>query len=95
MKVLEPYRKQIDELDHQLIELLKQRFDIIDLVKVIKHQNNIPAVLPDRVDEVRDNAVARAKEIGLDADFVYELWTRLIERSCEREDIYLKDKTND
>jgi len=90
MKALLPYRKQIDDIDRELLELLKQRFDVIDLVKVIKHQEGIPAVIPERVDEVRENAIARAEEIGLDADYVRETWSRLIEVSCEREEIYLK-----
>lgn len=93
MKVLEPYRKQIDELDYQLLELLKQRFDIIDLVSVIKQQHDIPAVLQDRVDQVRDNAVARAEEIGLDAEFVARIWTQLIENSCAREDNFMKENS--
>lgn len=92
MKVLEPYRKQIDDLDHQLLELLKQRFDVIDLVSVIKQQHDIPAVLQDRVDEVRDNAVARAEEIGLDPAFIRDIWTQLIDTSCAREDDFMKDQ---
>ncbi len=95
MKILEPYRKQIDELDYQLLELLKQRFDIIDLVAVVKKQNDIPAVLQDRVDEVRENAVARAEDIGLDVDFVRDMWTRLIDTSCQREDDFMKEQDND
>lgn len=95
MKVLEPYRKQIDDIDRQLLELLKQRFDVIDLVKVIKQQHDIPAVLPDRVDEVRNNAVARAEEIGLDPDFVHHIWTQIIDASCEREDNYMKASAHD
>jgi len=90
MEVLKPYRVQLDDLDREILDLLKQRFDIIDQVKVVKQAENIPAVLQDRVDEVRENAASYAVEIGLDEDFIRQFWAMLIAESCDREDRYFK-----
>ncbi|MFB8788244.1 MAG: chorismate mutase [Potamolinea sp.] len=42
MKQLEPFRKKIDDLDLQIIELLGQRFDICRQVAHLKKAENIP-----------------------------------------------------
>lgn len=91
MEVLKPYREKIDSIDRQLIMLLRARYDVIDEVSVVKTREGIDAVLQDRVDEVRNNAEAMAVELGMDADFIRKLWAQLIEHSCEREEIYMKD----
>ncbi len=91
MKILKPYRDRIDEIDAQLIDLLRQRYDVIDEVAVLKLREGIDAVLQDRVDEVRENAVARAVEKGLDADFIRTLWAQLIDDSCQREEAYMQE----
>ena len=84
--VLAPYRARIDELDDRIVDLLVQRIGIIREVALIKHQEKIPAVLQDRVDEVRERAAARADEYGLDADLVRKVYTLLIDYSCGLED---------
>lgn len=86
MKILKPYRNQIDALDRQIIDLLRQRYDVIEQVAVIKKREGIDAVLQDRVDQVRENAARMAAEKGLDEQFIRELYARIIEHSCNLED---------
>lgn len=83
MEQLKPYRARIDELDTKLVELLKQRFDIIHEVAGVKARHNIPAVLEDRVREVIDRAGANA---GRHEDEVRELYTLLVTISCDLEE---------
>lgn len=85
-QILKNHRAKIDELDSQLINLLKERYDVIKQVAVIKKDKDIDAVLQDRVDEVRENAAKMAAEKGMDADFIRTLWAQLIEHSCNLED---------
>lgn len=95
MKILKPYRERIDALDKELIDLFIQRFNVIEEVGHLKTRENIPAVLQDRVDEVRDNAVTMA-EGNIDPEFIYGLWTDIIKYSCDLEDkikASYKDKT--
>lgn len=86
MEILKPYRQRIDALDDQIIDLLVQRVGIIREVGQFKFDNDIPAVLQDRVVEVRERAAARAAAKGLDADLVRSLYQILIEYSCNLEE---------
>lgn len=83
---LKPYRIKIDSLDDQLVDLLIARENIIREVADLKAENNIPAILQDRVDEVRNRCVARAVENGADGNFIKDLYTRIINFSCDLEE---------
>ncbi|HTK85182.1 MAG TPA: chorismate mutase [Patescibacteria group bacterium] len=86
MKVLEPYRARIDALDEEIVELLAKRIAIIREVGALKFRENIPAVLDDRVEAVREHAASVADELGLDPDLVRKLYTILIDYSCNLEE---------
>ncbi|MEB3207904.1 MAG: chorismate mutase [Synechococcus sp.] len=86
MEILKPYRKKIDDLDDRIVDLLVARTEIIREVALLKHHEKIPAVLQDRVDEVRERAAARAAARGLDPDLVRRLYAELIDYSCNLED---------
>ncbi|WP_421779660.1 chorismate mutase [Kiloniella litopenaei] len=86
MELLSPYRRRIDDLDDQIMELFSQRFAIIREVAELKNKHDIPAVLQDRVDEVRERNAATGAEKGIDADFVRKLYTLIIDESCDLED---------
>tara|TARA_R110002124_G_scaffold64985_2_gene177903 strand:- start:724891 stop:725217 length:327 start_codon:yes stop_codon:yes gene_type:complete len=90
MQILKPYRARIDALDKDLIDLFAKRFAIIEEVGHLKARKNIPAILQDRVDEVRDNAVAMA-EGKIDPEFIYKLWSDIIAHSCDLEEIIKAD----
>jgi chorismate mutase len=85
MKILKPYRARIDALDKQLIDLFIERFRVIKEVGHLKARENIEAILQDRVDEVRNNAVSMA-DGEIDAKFIYQLWTDIIKYSCDLEE---------
>lgn len=88
-KTLLDYRKEIDDLDVQLIELLGKRMDIIREVAVYKHAHHLPAVIQARVDEVHDNAVRMGLEKNLPAEYISALWTKIITESCDTEERFL------
>lgn len=86
MEIMKPFRQRIDALDDQIIDLLIARTGIIREVGHFKFENDIPAVLPDRVIEVRERAAARAAAKGLDADLVRQIYTTIIGYSCDLEE---------
>lgn len=93
MEILKPFRDRLDKLDRQIVDLLVERGQIIREVGHLKIKHGIPAVLQDRIDEVRNNATLRAAEKGGDADLIYALYTKIIEYSCGlEEDIKDQDK---
>ncbi len=88
-KNLLDYRKEIDDLDVQLIELLGKRMNIIREVAVYKKAQHLPAVIQARVDEVRNNAVRLGKDQNLPENYIYDLWTKIITESCDTEERFL------
>lgn len=86
MEILKPYRRKIDDIDAQIIALLRARYDVIAEVGHLKAREGIAAVLPERVEEVRENAIRIARQSNLDADFIGRLYAQLIDHSCALED---------
>jgi len=86
MEILKPYRARIDALDDRIVDLLVERAGIIEEVGHLKKRENIPPILQDRVDEVRERNAARAEAKGLDPDIVRRLYALLIEWSCNLEE---------
>lgn len=82
---MKEYRAQIDQLDIEIARLLGVRFDIIRKVADHKKQQGIPAVLPDRIDEV----IAHARKLGennqVDADLMETLYRAIVKHACEFE----------
>lgn len=95
MEWIKPYRQKINDLDDQIIDLLVERTKVIREVGHIKAEKNIPAVIPERVEEVRERNAKRAGEKGLDPQIVRELYTRLIDYSCNLEDEIKRARTKD
>lgn len=94
MNVLKDFRNRIDELDEKIVDLLAARTDIIREVGQFKFENDIPAVLQNRIDEVRENAAARAARKGLDPDLIRHLYRLLIEYSCDLEEEIKQELVN-
>jgi chorismate mutase-like protein len=86
MHILKDQRARIDAIDDKIVDLLAERESIIREVAGIKAENGIPAVLPDRVAQVRERAVARAAEYGMDAALIRNLYQQLIDYSCNLEE---------
>jgi chorismate mutase len=86
MEILKPYRARIDAIDDQIVDLLVRRIGVIREVAQLKYDNDIPAVLQDRVDQVRERNADRAAARGIDADLVRQLYARLIDFSCNLEE---------
>jgi len=85
-KLLQPYRKRIDDLDGQILKLLGKRFGIIRKVARIKARHGIPSFLHSRVEEVRERCAKLGKLYGIDSGFVRLLYSVIIYQSCAMED---------
>lgn len=78
-------RENIDRVDHALIALFAERWSFIRRAAEIKADFGIPADVPERVREVRDNAHRNAETHALDGDFYEEIWAQLIEHAIAYE----------
>ena len=85
MRDLTQLRTEIDRIDDQIIDLLAQRFAFCHEVARYKQRHNIAVVLPERIEQVKSRCAARALSQSLDADFVRDIYTRIIDQTCETE----------
>jgi len=75
--VLEKYREEIDTIDNQIFELLSKRFDIGKQIALFKKENNIPILQIERWEQLYNERLALANELGIDSKFV-EIFLKLL-----------------
>lgn len=92
MDQLSQFRQEIDNLDTQIIEALGKRFEVCRQVAHFKKATKIPMMQPGRVEEVK----RRRQELGLqhsmDADFMLNLYSLIIQESCRVEDEIIENE---
>ncbi len=91
-KKLTPLRLEIDAVDQALIKLIAQRFSIVDRVIKIKRNSSLPASIPERVEQVVQNAIQRAKESNIPEMTVEKIWRLLIAETIAYEESELTPK---
>ncbi len=77
------------EIDDRLVDLLAARLGVVERVIAIKTDAGIPALLPDRVEEVVARVRSRAQDTGLPPDLTEKLWRTLIQWTIDYEDARL------
>jgi isochorismate pyruvate lyase len=79
-------RAMIDEIDAELVRLLRLRAACIDRAIELKPAAGLPARIESRVEEVVAHVRAEAIAQDLDPALVEDLWRRLIDWSITREE---------
>ncbi len=89
MEKMGEFRKQINEIDERIIELLGRRFKIIRTVGFYKKEQNIPMMQSKRVDEVKNRCATLGLQFELDAGFIKNLYGTIIDEACRVEDLII------
>ena len=84
-ELLENYRAQIDTLDKEIIYLLSRRFEIVNQVWILKKENNIAALQKWRWEELLNENIEVAWELGVSEGIIRDIWGRIHEESLEIE----------
>jgi isochorismate pyruvate lyase len=79
-------RRIIDALDDELVALFARRQRQIERAARVKPLLEIPARVPERVDEVIARVLVAARREGLSPELAETLWARAIEWSIEYEE---------
>ncbi|MFY9941183.1 MAG: bifunctional chorismate mutase/prephenate dehydrogenase [Desulfobacterales bacterium] len=74
-------RGQIDGIDRRIVELLKDRQTVVEKVVAFKKAAHLPVYHPAREEDLIFDLRAQAAAHGLDADFVEELYRRIVRQS--------------
>ena len=84
---LQGIRKEIDEVDRQLVSLLARRKQLVGEVATIKHARGLPVYLPDREGALIEARRQEAEEQGISPDLVEDLLRRIIRESYRSQGI--------
>ena len=94
MKDLNFYRKNIDEIDHKIINLIAERLNLCREIAVYKHKENIPMMQPERVEQVKNNRKILAKELNINPSVIEQIYSLLIGECCCIEDEIIDNLEN-
>jgi len=87
---LEQLRSQIDVLDKNLIDILKQRQEIVQEMGRYKKQNNLPYFNPERWKEILKTRKVVAGNLNIDQDMIEKIFTAIhlnnLKKMLEEED---------
>jgi len=82
---LQEARDRIDEIDRRFVELLAERYAVVDDICALKEQEDDTVRDPDREAELLDHVSAIAEENGLSPALVRRLFKEILSHSVERQ----------
>ncbi len=74
---LEPLRRRIDEIDHELVALLSQRMAVSRHIATVKREEHIPVYQSGRWSDVLEDRLRQAAALGLDTSFTKEMLEKI------------------
>ena len=84
-ETLENLRFMIDELDLQLMNVLKKRMDVVNDIGQYKKINNMTILQPKRWDQVLNKSIEMSKEAMLSNEMVLKIFTAIHEESINKQ----------
>lgn len=84
--VLAGFRAEIDAIDVEIVALLAKRMAVVDRVIVAKRSHGLPALIPDRVEEVAANVRRHAGAEGIAPDLPEAVWRAMMDWVISYED---------
>jgi chorismate mutase len=85
MSKLDELRKQIDEIDSEILKLLGKRIAVVNEVAKYKVANKIPFLDLKRKKEILDDKIKRAKGGNIPEDFVKKIFETIHDFSLKME----------
>lgn len=74
---LEPLRKQIDDIDHELLSLLSHRMNLSRQIASVKREQKLTVYQAKRWEEVMNDRLQQAESLGLNPEFIKELLEKI------------------
>lgn len=74
-------RRQIDQLDNELIEVLSKRMNISREIGAYKRDHNMPVVQPNRYGDIMNTRILAAKSMGIGEEFMRSVLSAIHEES--------------
>lgn len=81
MGELTEWRKEIDKINFQIIDLIKKRTKIVRKIGEYKKKKNIPIIDAGREEKIYQEIDKLAEEKGLNKEFVKKLFQQIIKQA--------------
>ena len=82
---LTEYRLQIDEIDDEILALIKRRFNITKSIGEWKKKNNVSVFQQNRYEEILKKNEIRSNRYNLDLDLINNIFNIIHEKSVEQQ----------
>lgn len=92
MSQLTELRRQISEIDDDIIGMLGRRMRLAEQIGAYKKENNIAILQPDRWQELIDEAAKKGKQQGLSKDFMQSLLRAIHQESIDHQEAVMNSK---
>ena len=84
-KSLEDLRKEIDAIDHELLQILAKRMGAVKKVGELKKELNLPTASEERRKQVLEFYISQAQKLSLSENFVQKLYELIHDHALEIE----------
>ncbi len=88
---LSALRRQIDDLDNSLLELLARRMRVSREIGQYKKEHNMPILQAQRYDEILQKRISQAEQMGMDTEFMKTVLVAIHEESVRHQQEIMKD----
>jgi chorismate mutase len=85
-------RRQIDDIDEQMLELLAKRMRISREIGVYKKEHNMPILQSPRYSQILENRSSMGAQMDLSTDFVKEMLKEIHEESIRQQMIIMNEE---
>lgn len=82
---LEKLRKKIDQIDHDILSLLHERISQVILVAQTKKETGKEIYDPEREQIMMGIILKQAKTLGLNEDFIKNIWSQILADSRKQQ----------
>lgn len=83
-------REKIDNIDRELLEILTTRMAVVEKIGEYKRDNNVTTLQVNRWDEIMKNRSETAKKLGLNDEFIQEVFKLVHEESIRKQTEIMK-----
>ncbi|MEL6988157.1 MAG: bifunctional 3-deoxy-7-phosphoheptulonate synthase/chorismate mutase type II [Bacteroidota bacterium] len=91
MDSLVTLRKEIDQVDEELLNVLSKRMDIVQNIGNYKKANNIPILAPNRWSNILEKSSKKGEGKGLSEQFIVELFRAIHQESINKQNEIMRD----
>ena len=88
---LSALRRQIDDLDNSLLDLLARRMRVSREIGQYKKEHNMPILQAQRYDEILQKRISQAEQMGMDTEFMKTVLVAIHEESVRHQQEIMKD----